>query len=84
MKKFLLPVVVFATLGFASCGGIDVDKAADEFCACKESEDPTKCRKDWVAKYKDAAGTEEDGKKLGEKIAECDPAGLMEIAGDLQ
>lgn len=84
MKKVLLSVAVIATLGLTSCGGFDVDKAAGEFCECKKSDDPTKCRKDWVAKYKGASGSEEDGKKLGEKLLECDAAGLMEIASELQ
>ena len=84
MKKFLLPVAVFATIAFTSCGGFDPDKAAEEFCACKDSEDATKCRTEWVEKYKGATGSEEDGKKMAEKILESDPAGLLEIADQLK
>lgn len=83
MKKLIYSVAAIAVLSFASCGGVDVEKAAEEFCACKDSEDPTKCRKDWVAKYKDAKGSDEDANKLGEKIAECDPMGVLEIASEL-
>jgi hypothetical protein len=83
MKKVLLSLGVVAAMAMTSCG-IDVDAAAEEFCACKEAEDKGKCHDDWVAKYAGAAGSEEDGKKLGEKMAECDPMGLIEIAPKIQ
>lgn len=75
MKKFLLPVAVVAAFAFSSCGGVDIDKMADEYCACMKETDPEKsatCIKEWTDKYKDSKGTEEDGKKLAEKIAKCE------------
>ena len=59
MKKVLLSLAVVAALGMTSCGGIDVEAAGNEFCACakKEGEDKTKCHDEWVEKYKGAKGS---------------------------
>ncbi|MCB9189849.1 MAG: hypothetical protein H6599_11290 [Flavobacteriales bacterium] len=82
MKKVLLSLGVVA-MAMTSCG-IDVDAAAEEFCACKEAEDKGKCHDEWVDKYAGSMGSEEDGKKLGEKMLECDASGLIEIAPKLE
>lgn len=84
MKKVVLAVAVVATFGLASCGGVDVEKAGEEFCACKDSDDKEKCLDEWVEEYKDAAGSEEDGEKLAEKMLECDPEGLTYVAPKLE
>lgn len=81
MKKVLLLSAVVATVGFTSCGGVDTEAAAKEFCACaeKEGEERTKCHDEWIAKYKDAKASEEDGKKMGEAMMKCDMAGAVEV-----
>ena len=81
MKKVVLGVFALGLLA-TSCG-IDVDKAAEEFCACKEKEgeEKDKCHDEWIEKYKGATG---DGEKLGKKMAECDPAGMLKIAPKLE
>jgi hypothetical protein len=85
MKKVILMAAVVAAFGFTSCGGIDVDKAAEEFCACaeKEGEEKEKCHKEWVDTYKGAKGSEEDGKKLGEAMVKCDPEGALSVLSQI-
>lgn len=81
MKKLLLSLGVVASFAMTSCGGIDVQAAADEFCACaeKEGEEKTACHDEWVEKYKGARGTEEQGKELGEKMVECDAGSALSV-----
>ncbi len=79
--KFLLGAAVIAgSLSLASCGGIDGEKAADEYCACieKEGEEKTKCVDAWVETYKGARGSEEEGEKMGTKMAECNGLAAVE------
>ncbi len=74
MKKILLFVAVAATYSITSCGGVDVDKAAEEYCDCmkkESSEDQMSCINDWSEKYKDAKGSESDAEELMKKISEC-------------
>ncbi len=81
MKKVFLSAAVLAVLGLSSCGGIDTEEAAKEFCACaeKEGDEKEKCHDEWVEKYKDGKASEEDAKKMGEEMAKCDPAGAMSV-----
>lgn len=83
MKKTLLAMAT-ATFLMTSCGSIDVDKAVEDFCACKDSDDKGKCHDEWVSTYKGAAGSDEDGKKLSEGMLKCDPMGVVEIAPKLE
>lgn len=76
MKKVKMSIgvaVMALSLSMVSCGGIDGKAAGDEYCSCieKEGDEKTKCIDDWVAKYKGARGTEEEGKKMGEIMATC-------------
>lgn len=86
MKKVLLVLGVVSTVGMISCGGVDPEAAGKEFCECKDKEGDAqqKCYDDWVDKYKEAAGSKEDGEKIAEIIMECDPGGLMKIANKLK
>ncbi len=81
MKKVVLSLGVVAALAMTSCGGINVQEAADEFCACaeKEGDDKDACHDEWVEKYKGSRGTEEQGKELGTKMAECDPGSALSV-----
>lgn len=85
MKKVVFGGALALSLVFTSCG-IDVDKAAEEFCACKEKEgdEKDKCHDEWVEKYKGSTGSEEDGEKLGKKMVECDPGGALKVIPKLQ
>lgn len=83
MKKILLSLGVVAGFAMTSCG-IDVDAAAEDFCACKDAEDKGKCHDEWVDKYAGAAGSQEDGEKLATKMMECDMSGMLEITPKLQ
>lgn len=88
MKKVRLVLgaaIIATSFSMTSCGGIDVDAAADEFCACKDKEgdDKDKCYDAWVEEYKDAKGTEEQGKELGEKMAKCDPMGALSVLSEI-
>lgn len=82
-SKFLLSAFVVAgTMSLTSCGGgIDGEKVATEFCECAdlEGDEKTKCHDDFVEKYKGARGTEEEGEKMGKKMAECDPFGALDV-----
>ncbi len=76
MKKVLLSLAVVAALGMTSCGGVDGETMAKEYCACTEKTDPEemlKCVDEWSAKYKDAKATEEQKKIAEEKMKECMP-----------
>ena len=84
MKKLLLPVAVMAAFAFTSCGGINVEEAANEFCACKDKDDKNKCLDEWAEKYKDKKGSDSDGEELAKKMMECDTEGLMYIAPKLK
>jgi len=85
MKKsriLFATLVLGGTMAVSSCGGgIDGEKVAAEFCECTdlEGDEKTKCHDEFVEKYKGAKGTEEEGKKMGEKMAECDPFGALEV-----
>jgi hypothetical protein len=81
MKKVLLVLGVVSTVGMISCGGIDTEAAAKEFCSCsdKEGDAKEKCYDDWVEKYKGAKASEEDAKKMGEEMAKCDLSGAMKV-----
>lgn len=79
MKKVLLSLGVVASLAMTSCS-IDVEAAADDFCACaeKEGEDKTACHDEWIEKYKGARGSEEQGQELAAKMMECDAMGAVD------
>lgn len=81
MKKVLLSLGVVASFAMTSCGSIDVDAAADEFCACAEKEGDAKdeCHEAWIEKYKGARGSEEQGQELGTRMAECDPMSALSV-----
>jgi hypothetical protein len=76
MKKVKMSIgvaVLALSMSVVSCGGIDGKKAGDEYCSCieKSGEDKTKCVDEWVAKYKGAKGTKEEGEKMGEIMGTC-------------
>ena len=85
MKKsrlFFTALVIGGAMSVTSCGGgIDGEKVAEEFCECAdlEGDEKAKCHDDFVEKYKGARGTEEEGEKMGKKMAECDPFGALEV-----
>lgn len=81
MKKVLLSLGVVAGLAMTSCGGINVEEAVEDYCACadKTGEEQETCHDEWVEKYKGSRGTEEQGKELGTKMAECDPANALSV-----
>ncbi|MCB9194680.1 MAG: hypothetical protein H6600_07395 [Flavobacteriales bacterium] len=85
MKKVLLSLGIVASFAVTSCG-IDVEKAAEDFCACKDMEGDAKstCHDEWVSKYAKSAGSKEDGEKLAAKMMECDMSGLIEIGPKIE
>lgn len=85
MKRTILAVAAGAFL-MTSCGGINVDEAVDEFCACSEKsgDEKSTCVDEWVEKYKGSRGSEEDDKKLIEGMAECDPFTALDASSRMQ
>lgn len=76
-------MAVMAAFAFTSCGGINVEEASKEFCACKDKEDKNKCLDEWVDKYKDKKGSDKEGEELAKKMMDCDTEGLMYVAPKL-
>ena len=85
MKKLTLVFALGAFL-FTSCGGINVEEASKEFCACaeKSGDEKDKCHDEWISKYKGKRGSKEDSKKLGKAMMECDLSGATKILPKLE
>jgi hypothetical protein len=81
MKKVLLSVAAVATLGLGmtSCGAMDTEAAAKQFCECKDTDDANKCYDEWHATYKDGKATEENSNKMASDMLECDPGGVVYV-----
>lgn len=81
-KLLFTALIIGGAMTVSSCGGgIDGEKVAAEFCECADlsGDEKAKCHDDFVEKYRGARGTEEEGEKMGKKMAECDPFGALEV-----